>query len=245
MTMSCASAGRGLRRASVTSLATSLPSAAPRTRASAADARRAGRQRPDPLSAARVAERVDDRVGSDLEIPANGERGRRVLEQQLRIARRDDDLPVRLPERAIGGRPAGRGDATLGRGRAALRSGRYRNPKAAHADSRCRNGHQAASVEGGRAGRISGLGIPFASAGFLSAQSVRSTPASASARACVDESWLPAMVGSVADKAEKPTTSPRGSAAPPGPWASRGRARPDAVPSIASWSSSACRRLGR
>ena len=47
--------------------------------------------------------------------------------------------------------------------------------------------------------------MPWASAGLLSAQSARSTPASASARACATASWLLAIVGSMADSTEKPT----------------------------------------
>ena len=46
--------------------------------------------------------------------------------------------------------------------------------------------------------------MPWASAGLLSAQSARSTPASASARACATASWLLAIVGSMADITEKP-----------------------------------------
>src|SRR5207249_2765583 len=49
--------------------------------------------------------------------------------------------------------------------------------------------------------------IPLGWVGLLSAQMACSTPASASARAWVTARWLLAMVGSVAESTEKPTTS--------------------------------------
>src|SRR6266545_2465382 len=83
--------------------------------------------------------------------------------------------------------------------------------------------------------------MPLTSNGLLSAQTARSIPASAIARACATRIWLLAILGSLAESTEKPTTSTvmtisasmaRGSATPR--WSFRMSTRCRGVISVSS-----------
>ena len=109
-----------------------------------------GRHGSDLSAAARIRAPVDQGVARQLEVAAHRECGRRIPEQELRVACRDGELSMRgAKTRGVAGRPPDRSDAALGGRRTPRPSGGHADSETADAHPCRGDGHELAPVERG------------------------------------------------------------------------------------------------